>query len=110
MSLSSRLGFLQLPLRYLVAIGVTVLLALAVLAFIRVTVADLELGAQKQSLERDIAALQVENEALHAKVDYLQTDDAVEKLAREQLGWTKPGDTAVVVVRPPSDPTPVPAR
>jgi cell division protein FtsL len=109
-SLSSRFGFLQLPLRYLVAIAVAVLLALAVLAFIRVTMADLELLAQKQSLERDIAALQVENQQLHAKVDYLQTDVAVEKLAREQLGWTKPGDTAVVVVRPPSEPTPTTAR
>lgn len=108
--MSSRFGFLQLPLRYLVAIAVAVLLALAVLAFIRVTMADLELLAQKQSLERDIAALQVENQQLHAKVDYLQTDAAVEKLAREQLGWTKPGDTAVVVVRPPSEPTPTTAR
>jgi len=104
-SLSDRLGFLQLPLRYLIALGVSVLLALAVLSFVRVTVADLELRAQQQSLERDIASLKVENARLRGQLTYLQTDAAVEKLAREQLGWTKPGDTAVVVIRPPTTPT-----
>jgi cell division protein FtsB len=105
---SSRFGFLQLPLRYLITIGIAVLVALAALAFVRVTIADLELRSQKQSLERDVAAMRTENETLHAKVDYLQTDGAVEKLAREELGWTKPGDTAIVVVRPPVDSTPIP--
>jgi cell division protein FtsL len=105
LSLSSKLGFLQLPLRYLIAAGVAVLIALAALSFVRVTVADLELRAQKQSLENDIAGLKLENARLQSKVTYLQTDSAVEKLAREQLGWTKPGDTAVVVIRPPVTPT-----
>ena len=98
--MTSRLGFLEFPLRYLVAIGVAVLVGLASLAFVRVTVADLQLRAQKQALERDIAALKAQNQGLQGQVEYLQTDDAIEKLAREELGWTKPGDTAVVVVRP----------
>ena len=107
---TSWLSFLQLPIRYLITLAIAVLIGLSALAFVRVTVAELELHAQKQALERDIEALRAENVALHAKVDYLQTDDAIEKLAREDLGWTKPGDTSVVVIRPqPTEPMPLPS-
>ncbi|HLZ07578.1 MAG TPA: septum formation initiator family protein [Chloroflexota bacterium] len=103
------LGFLQLPLRYLMTLAIVVLVGLAALAFFRVIVAELELTAQKQGLERDIEALRADNAGLKSQVQYLQTDDAIEKLAREELGWTKPGDTSVVVIRPPTaDPTSTP--
>jgi cell division protein FtsL len=103
---TSWLVFLILPLRYLVALAIAVLVGLIALSFVRVTVAELELREQKQGLEREIESLRADNAALHAQVEYLQTDNAIEQLAREELGWTKPGDTSVVVIRPlPTDPS-----
>ena len=46
-----------------------------------------------ESLEREIAGLRAETAALQAQVTQLRSDpDAIEKLARETLGFVKPGD------------------
>ena len=42
-----------------------------------------------------------QNEALQADVAALQTDAEVEKLAREKLGYVRPGEIAYVVLDPP---------
>jgi cell division protein FtsB len=80
----------------IVAVPICVLVALS---FARILVADYQLHLQKQQLVRDVRSLQQENQKLQERVDYLQTDSAIEGLAREELGWTKPGDTSVVIVR-----------
>jgi cell division protein FtsB len=53
------------------------------------------------SLEREIAALRVETARLQATVIQLRSDpDTIEKLARERLGFVKPGER--VLKLPPS--------
>lgn len=51
--------------------------------------------------EAELGALQTENEALQADVEALNTPEEVEKLAREKLGYVKPGETSFVVLDPP---------
>lgn len=51
-----------------------------------------------------LATLESENQALAADVEALQTDAEIEKLAREKLGYVKPGETAYVVLDPPGTP------
>lgn len=51
-----------------------------------------------------LAGLETENAALQADVDALQTDAEIEKLAREKLGYVRPGETAYVVLDPPGTP------
>lgn len=46
--------------------------------------------------------LQADNRALESDVAALQTDAEVERLAREKLGYVRPGETAFVVVDPPA--------
>lgn len=78
-------------------IAVVGALLLVGISFVRVAIAEYQLNQQKAALHADIARLQTENQALAAHYAGLATNAAVEKLAREQLGWTGPGETAVVV-------------
>jgi cell division protein FtsL len=59
-----------------------------------------QLAALKRSLQEQNAVLREEIKLLH-------TPEYVEKIAREQLGLVKPGEVAVLIVRPPA---PAPAR
>lgn len=60
----------------------------------------------KKRLEKEIAALELElkvqkatNDKLRARVADLKSgDDAVEELARQDLGLIKPGETYIIVV------------
>ena len=54
--------------------------------------------------EDQLAALEAENSQLEADVAALGTEAEIEKLAREKLGYVKPGETAYVVLDPPSVP------
>lgn len=72
----------------------------------RQILAQQELVVQK---EQTLAVLQVENARLTAAADYLQTDQGVEKIAREDFGYVQPGEVAYVVVAPPEDTEFVPA-
>lgn len=79
-----------------------------------------ELAAKQRALEDLAFRLQHDNDQRQEHLRRLEHDDSyVEKLAREQLGWIKPGDTvyrvrgvtalAPPVIKPPAV-EPAPAR
>ena len=53
----------------------------------------------------ELAALEEENALLAARRDALQTPVEIERLAREKLGYVRPGEIAYVVLDPPTSPT-----
>ena len=55
-------------------------------------------NSQASMTRQEIAALKEANARLEKRRAYLREDAAVEQLAREELGWIRPGDTAIVVV------------
>ena len=59
-----------------------------------------------QSAGDQLASLEAENRALQADVDALNTDEEIEKLAREKLGYVKEGEIAYVVLDPPAEDNP----
>jgi len=59
---------------------------------------------QVADAEAQLAALETENAALQADVEALETPGEIEKLAREKLGYVRPGETAYVVLDPPGTP------
>lgn len=61
------------------------------------------LDSQRQvaAAEAELATLQAENELLSADVAALETPAEIERLAREKLGYARPGETAYVVLDPP---------
>ena len=48
------------------------------------------------------------NDSLQNRVDQLQTDSEVERLARQEYGLVKPGEEVYEVLPPPEDPPKVP--
>ncbi|HET9259769.1 MAG TPA: septum formation initiator family protein [Acidimicrobiia bacterium] len=63
-----------------------------------------EANRQVTEAETQLAELEAENADLTADVEALQTDAEIEKLAREKLGYVRPGETAYVVLDPPGTP------
>jgi cell division protein FtsL len=51
-------------------------------------------------------SLQEQNAVLREEIKLLHTPAYVEKIAREQLGLVRPGEIAVLIVRPPAPPPP----
>ena len=63
--------------------------------------------AEYQALQKQIAQEQQENDRYTQQIQSLKTDQkAIEKEAREQLGYAKPGEY-VYVAPPPAKPAPV---
>lgn len=56
---------------------------------------------QVATAQAQLAELQADNATLQSDVDALQTPSEIEKLAREKLGYVRPGETAYVVLDPP---------
>ena len=59
---------------------------------------------QVAEAEAQLAELETENAHLTADIEALQTDAEIEKLAREKLGYVRPGEIAYVVLDPPGTP------
>jgi cell division protein FtsB len=83
------------------------LLAIAALVVVVVSAAGIfpfrQLIAERRSVaqaQETLLALRAENERLAGEVAILETDDEVERLAREQFGLVRPGEAAFVVVAP----------
>jgi cell division protein FtsL len=68
----------------------------------------IEAQRQVSSAQTQLASLESENELLQADVTALNTDEEIEKLAREKLGYVQPGETAYVVLDPPASATTTP--
>ncbi len=59
-----------------------------------------QLNQQAASIRQDIAQLKDRNAELRRQMDYVQSPEFVEKVAREQLNLVKPDDIALVLVSP----------
>jgi cell division protein FtsB len=67
--------------------------------------------AELKSLQRDVDRLQKENEAYAERIRALNSDpEAIEKEAREQLHYTKPGEFVYVAPDPPQKAPPARAE
>jgi cell division protein FtsL len=61
----------------------------------------IESRRQVAAAEAQLADLKSDNAKLEADVEALQTPNEIEKLAREKLGYVRPGEKAYVVLDPP---------
>jgi cell division protein FtsB len=65
----------------------------------------LEQRRQVAAASAELEHIREENAVLTAQRDALQTPVEVERLAREKLGYVRPGEVAYVVLQPPPSPT-----
>ena len=63
--------------------------------------------AEYKNLEKDVSTLQEQNEQLRKHIEALKSDPAaIEREAREQLHYAKPGEMVYVAPAPPPPPMP----
>lgn len=80
-------------------------LGVPILAFFLVTSASrlLEgqnLARQADEVRQEVAALESRNGELQRQLQYLRSNEYIERIAREELDLVKPGETAIVIVTP----------
>jgi len=68
------------------------------------------LTQQEEAIRTDVRELREENLRLQKELNEAKSDAGIEKVAREQLGLIKPGDTAIQLVGPPGPAAQAPAR
>jgi cell division protein FtsB len=61
-----------------------------------------QIDIQIRQMEQRIADAHRERAVLEAELRYVATDDYLDRVAREELGMAKPGETALVVLDAPS--------
>lgn len=81
------------------AIAAGCLVCIAVMAlFLYPTARQVYIESRNEDrLQAEYDALIARNDAMQDRIDYLKTDEGIEDAARQQLGWVKEGETAVVV-------------
>ncbi len=95
-----------------VAIIVAIVALSLVIDFGRKAAINYRIQQEVDRLEQEVAAARQEQQRLLALKAYVQTDEYVEKAARQELRWSRPGET-VVIVRPivrQATPPPQPVR
>ena len=62
-------------------------------------------GDKVEIARKTLAEVQAEQEKLKKQLEYVQSDEFVEREAREKLGLGKPGETVVIVPTPELPPS-----
>lgn len=86
------------------ALTITLLFILIGAAFLTQVVPYRQIVDSRQQVDdarQYLASLESQNKRLADDAAALETDNEIEKLAREKLGYVRPGETAYVVVDPP---------
>ena len=86
---------------------ILLLLAVPIVIYFAFTAAgkvlqNYHLKQEGNQILQEIEDLEARNLALQAYRDYVQSDEYIEKVAREELNLMKRGETAVIVLSPPS--------
>ncbi len=68
------------------------------------------LGEREDRLRSELAGLQQRYERLQALRDYLDSDEYIEAVAREEMGLVRRGETSIVVIPTVASPTPGPGE
>lgn len=95
---------------HLVTLAVALLTLSLLINFGNQVLQSTRLESRKALLSTEVAQLEAENGALHSAVEYAESDANVERVAREQLGYTREGDIVILpqFLAPTPAPTPVP--
>jgi cell division protein FtsB len=96
------------PFTQIITIVVATMAISMIVDFGRKATANYRVRNEERRLEQEIAAEGAKHQALLAHRAYVQTDEYVEQVAREELKWVKPGEIVVVPVPLESKPLPTP--
>lgn len=95
----------RFPFLALLLVGALAITLAGIFPFRQIIAQERAVDATRDKLD----ALREENRLLQDTVNLLETPDEVERLAREEFGYVRPGETAFVVVTPLDSPSPIAA-
>jgi cell division protein FtsB len=96
------------PFTQIVIIVVATMAISMIVDFGRKATANYRVRREETRLEQEIAAERAQHEALLARREYVQMDEYIEQVAREELKWVKSGEIVVVPVPINRKPLPTP--
>jgi cell division protein DivIC len=90
--------------------GLAILFAVPMLIYAGVTIGGRwiqarTLAVEAESLRNEVVSARAENQQLQTRIAIARSDQAIESIAREELGLIKPGDTPVVLIGASMTPT-----
>lgn len=91
----SRLPFQQSGM-HLVTLALGLLTVSLLINFVNQVIQSATLEARRATLQQEVQALEAENLHLRGAVEYVESDVYVERVAREQLGYAREGETVVL--------------
>ncbi|RME40789.1 MAG: septum formation initiator family protein, partial [Caldilineae bacterium] len=102
----------NLPLAQFTAIVVLSISLFLIVDFGRRAATGYRIHREEKRLAAELEQLQQEHAALEERRAYVQSDAYVEEVARNELKWSRPGETVIVVLATPqaAPPTARPAR
>jgi cell division protein FtsB len=89
---------IELPIAQFVAIIVLTLSVFLIIDFGRRAATGYRYNREKVRLQAQLNRAQQTQLQLLAQLDYIKTDAYVEQVARNELKWSRPGETVVVVL------------
>ncbi len=96
------------PFTQIVTIVVATMAISMIVDFGRKATANYRVRNEEIRLEQEIAAERAKHKALLARREYVQTDEYVEQVAREELKWVRSGEIVIVPVPLERKPLPTP--
>lgn len=104
---------LTLPLRrsgvHLVTLALVLLTISLLINFGGQVLQATRLETRRTNLATEVAQIEAENRDLQGAVEYAESNANVERVAREQLGYTRAGETVLLPQFPAATPTPTAA-
>ena len=82
---------------YFKHIGLAILFVLATVNFTKTTINVIESSKRLDETKEEVAGLQSEKSELEEDLNYKESDEYIEKEARNKLGLVKPGEEVFVV-------------
>ncbi len=70
------------------------------ISFARVQYRNYKLRVEIESLQRELGAIELRNQQLEEEIKNWQSPEYVERVAREELGLVKPGETVYILAQP----------
>jgi len=98
----------QLAKGIVIAIGIAVA-ASVIWAFTQKLMLSHTMRVEERGLEREVAVAETRQADLEGQLEYVQTDEYVERWARVEARMVKPGEVAVVPITVTPEPTPAEA-
>jgi cell division protein FtsB len=92
----------------LVTLGLVALTFWLLASFVGQVITSAQMERHKEALRAEIAQLEAENAALQDRIAYAESPAYAERIAREQLGYAREGDTVILPTFPEQTATPVP--